>query len=379
MDSIVVGCGLTGSVIARYLAERGEHITIWERRNHIGGNMYDYIDRNGIRVHRYGPHVFHTYSKELKDYMLRWGKWVPFQIKCRVNMLGKTTPSPFNFKTIDDYYTPEEAEMLKNAIKQSYPGKEKTTILDLLDNKNPIIKDYAIFLYEHDYSLYTAKQWGIEPKDIDPSVLKRVPVLFDYKDGYFDDTWQMIPEKGYTAWFEELLNHPNIEIKLGVEALDHIKISNDKIFVDNCAFNGKVIYTGALDELLDNKYGKLPYRSLKFEWVTREQERVLDAALIAFPEAEGYTRITEYNHFPQPRKQKVSTLAYEYPIQYVEGINNEPYYPILTIESIEKHARYMMELNSTPNLICCGRLADFKYYNMDQALKRALECCLGIQ
>lgn len=373
MDCLVVGCGLTGAVIARELAERGKKVVIWERRDHIGGNMYDYVDENGIRVHKYGPHVFHTYHEELKDYMLRWGKWVPFSITCRVEMLGKTTPSPFNLKTIDDYYSLEEAKKLKDAIKMEYPNRDKATIVELLESGDPLIKQYADFLFAHDYSLYTAKQWGMSPKDIDPSVLKRVPVLFTYKDGYFDDTWQMVPADGYTAWFRDLLNHPNIEIRLGVEALEYIRIADGRLLIDGEPFGGKVIYTGAVDELLGQKYGALPYRSLRFAWETAEGEHALDAALVAYPEAEGYTRVTEYSHFPQGERHDKTSLAYEYPLPYQEGVAAEPYYPILTAESMELHKRYMAELRQIPNLICCGRLADFKYYNMDQALAGALE------
>ena len=374
MDTLIVGCGLTGAVIARHLAEQGKRVEVWERRDHIGGNMYDYVDNNGIRVHRYGPHVFHTYGENLKDYMLRYGQWVPFFITCRVEMLGKVTPSPFNYQTIDDYYSPQKAAALKAALKQAYPGQDKATIVELLESSDPLIKEYADFLFAKDYSLYTAKQWGISPAEIDPSVLRRVPVLFSYKDGYFDDTWQMVPVDGYTAWFFKLLDYPNITVRLNVEALDHIKIAGDKILLDGVPFAGQVIYTGAVDELRGKKYGALPYRSLRFEWRTGEGEHCLAAPLVAYPEAEGYTRITEYSHFPQKQRQKQTSLAYEYPLPYQEGSKAEPYYPILTEESKERHERYLHELRRIRNLTCCGRLADFKYYNMDQALARALAC-----
>lgn len=379
MDCLVIGCGLCGAVIARHLAEQGKKVIIWERREHIGGNMYDYIDNNNICVHKYGPHVFHTYEESLKNYMLQYGEWIPFFITCRVEMLGKITPSPFNYQTIDDYYSPQQAAELKEALRRAYPGQEKATIVELLGSNNPIIKGYADFLYKRDYSLYTAKQWGLSLEEIDPSVLKRVPVLFSYRDGYFDDTWQMIPVDGYTTWFSKLLSHPNITVKLNVEALNYLKISGEQVLIKDEHFYGQVIYTGAVDELLGRKYGALPYRSLRFEWRTREGERCLAAPLVAYPEAEGYTRITEYSHFPQKRKQGKSSLAYEYPVHYQEGRNCEPYYPILTKESLKCHERYLQELLHVPNLICCGRLADFKYYNMDQVLARALEVAEGLK
>lgn len=378
MENIVVGCGLTGSVIARHLAEKDEKVVIWERRNHIGGNMYDYVDDNGICVHKYGPHVFHTFDEKLKDYMMQYGSWVDFPITCRVSMLEKVTPSPFNYRTIDVYYDREEAHNLKKEMEKCFPGRETVTIVEMLGCDDPLVRQYAEFLFDHDYSLYTAKQWGIDPSEIDPSVLKRVPVRLSYKDGYFDDTWQMVPRDGYTEWYNELLDHENIEVVLGMEALLHIKITSDRLYIDGKEFDGKVFYTGPVDELLEMRYGSLPYRSLRFDWQTKQGHFYQETALVAYPEAEGFTRITEYNHFPQKQNVDVSSVAYEYPVAYKEGKKVEPYYPILTEESQRRYRRYRKELSKVKNLVLCGRLADFKYYNMDQALENALQVCGGI-
>lgn len=379
MDYLVIGCGLTGSVIARHLAEKGERVTIWERRNHIGGNMYDYVDDNGILVHKYGPHVFHTDSEAESIYMKQYGSWVDFPIKCRVNMLGKVTPSPFNFQTIDDYYSSKDAECLKSELLREYKNRDKVTIVELLQSHNAVVREYADFLFKHDYSLYTAKQWGMRPEDVDPSILKRVPVLLSYKDGYFDDKWQMVPCDGYTEWFKELLSHTNIRVELNTEALDRISIICDAVYLDGELFHGVVIYTGPIDELFNKKYGALPYRSLEFAWKTVNEHQHLPAALVAYPEAEGYTRITEYNHFPQKDKKDVSSLAFEYPVMYEEGIQMEPYYPLLTTESLRKYELYEAEADSITNLVVAGRLAKFKYYNMNQALTAALEVAESIQ
>lgn len=378
MEYLIIGCGLTGSVIARHLADQGHQVSILERRNHIGGNMYDYVDDNGISVHQYGPHVFHTVNESLKDYMLIYGTWRDFSITCQVQMMGKITPSPFNYKTIDDYYAPKDAATLKTALERAYPGRKTATIVELLENSNPIIRKYADFLFAHDYSLYTAKQWGMQPSEIDPSVLKRVPVRFSYEDGYFDDPWQMVPVDGYTAWFERLLDHPNIQVELNMDALSrlNVKPNQGEIWLDGKLCSQTVIYTGAIDELFHMKFGPLPYRSLRFEWKTEPVRLYQGAALVACPEAKDFTRITEYNHFPQKNSQgEVTSLAYEFPVMYQEGSHVEPYYPILTEDSQRCHAKYMELVKRLPNLICCGRLANFKYYNMDQALAAALAIC----
>lgn len=374
-DCLIVGCGLTGSVIARHLAGQGKRVEIWERREHIGGNMYDYMDGNGIMVHRYGPHVFHTCTRELMSFMERYGTWVDFPITCRVRMLDKVTPSPFNHQTIDDYYPPEKARALKAALEAEYPGRDKATIVELLESGNALVKEYADFLFRHDYSLYTAKQWGLKPEEIDPSVLKRVPVLFSYKDGYFDDPWQKVPRDGYTEWFRCLLDHPNISVRLGVEALERLRVEDGRLLLDGGACSVPVVYTGALDELLGLRYGPLPYRSLRFEWKMEPVNRWQEAALVAWPEAPDFTRITEYAHFPQKEEHTVTSLAYEYPLPYEEGKTVEPYYPILREESMSRYEKYRADADAVPGLICCGRLADFKYYNMDQALARTLEVC----
>ena len=375
MDALVIGCGLTGAVAARFLAEElNKKVVIWERRNHIGGNMYDYYDEHNILVHKYGPHTFHTNNKALFDYINRFAEWKEYKLTCMAYINGKFTPTPFNFQTIDDYYDEADADDLKERIKNFFAGRDTATVLEVLNCPDEKIRAYAQFLFDNDYSLYTAKQWGVPASEIDPSVLKRVPLRFSYNVGYFDDKYQVMPAESYTEFFTNLLNHPNITVRLGVEALEHLQIKNNRIYIDGVIQNMPVIYTGALDELFALSEGKLPYRSLRFEWKYEDIESKQDAPVVAYPQAEGFTRITEYKKLPV-QDVKGTTYAVEYPLTYNENEAMEPYYPVLTEQSQQVYAKYAAKAQKVKGLYCAGRLADFKYYNMDQALERALCLC----
>lgn len=374
MDALVIGCGLSGAVIARHLADQGKKVTIWERRDHIGGNMYDYVDQHGFLVQKYGPHTFHTKTKELYEYMCRFEQWQPYHLTCGAVWDQTYTPTPFNFTTIDTFYPAEQARLLKQKLLQAFPGRETATVLEVLAHPDPDIRGYAEYLFQHDYAPYTAKQWGISPAEIDPSVLKRVPLRFSYDDGYFDDMYQVMPVHSFTAFFNALLDHPNIEVQLQTEALDRLRARDGALFLDGQRLEIPVVYTGALDELFGVVFGRLPYRSLRFEWRYEETDSLQNAPVVAYPQEQGYTRITEFKKLPHQNGSGTS-YAVEYPVPYQENGCSEPYYPVLTEESQRQYARYRQLAAQIPNLICCGRLADFQYYNMDQALQRALEVC----
>lgn len=371
-DALIVGCGLSGAVIARELAERGKKVTIWERRDHIGGNMYDYVDEHGFLVQRYGPHTFHTKNRILYDYMCRFEQWQDYKLTCGAAWGGKYTPTPFNFTTIDTFYPHEQAEQLKQKLQAAFAGRETATVVEVLAHPDEDIRSYAQFLFKNDYAPYTAKQWGVSPSEIDPSVLQRVPLRFSYEEGYFDDAYQVMPQHSFVRFFENLLAHPNISVELNVEALERLCVEDNHIFVDDNPFELPVVYTGALDELFGCCFGRLPYRSLRFEWQYTTQDSFQPAPVVAYPQEEGYTRITEYKKLPQ-QEGEGSSYAIEYPLPYDPQQTTEPYYPVLTEESQRQYAKYQELAAAIPNLYCCGRLADFKYYNMDQALDRALE------
>lgn len=375
-DAIVVGCGLSGATVARYLAEKlNRKVLLLERRNHIGGNMYDYREAHGILVHKYGPHTFHTKKRKLYEYVCQYAEWEKYILTCGAVIDGRYTPTPFNFQTVDDFFEAKQAEKIKDAIRREYAGQNSATILDMLNHQNCFIRQYATFLFEKDYSLYTAKQWGISPQEIDPSVLKRVPVRFSYDIGYFDDEYQFLPKISYTDFFVKLLKHPNIEICLNYDFLEHVDLQEGTILFEKKRFNGMIIYTGAIDELFDCKYGRLPYRSLRFEWKTNDIKSFQEAPVVAYPQADGYTRITEYTKLPVQDVGEITGYAVEYPLPYKRGVKMEPYYPVLTEESKQMYNIYKKEAQRFSNLHLCGRLADFKYYNMDEALENALGLC----
>lgn len=373
-ECLVIGCGLSGAVIARNMAEQGKRVAIWERRDHIGGNMYDYVDEHGFLVQKYGPHTFHTKEKALYDYMRRFETWQDYKLTCGAVWDGEYTPTPFNFTTIDTFYPPQQAFLLKEKLVKAFEGRETATVIEVLKHPDKDIRSYAEFLFQNDYAPYTAKQWGVSPSEIDPGVLKRVPLRFSHEEGYFDDPYQAMPEHSFTRFFENLLHHPNIKVVLRKDALAHLRIEANKILLDDEPIDFPVVYTGALDELFDCVYGRLPYRSLRFEWKYEEIESLQDAPVVAYPQEKDYTRITEYKKLPVQDKPGTS-YAVEYPLPYREGEKLEPYYPVLTEKSQAQFAQYQALAQQIPNLICCGRLADFKYYNMDQALARALEVC----
>lgn len=371
MEALVIGSGLSGAVAARRLAEKGYKTTILEKRDHIGGNMHDYFDDHGILVHQYGPHTFHTNKKKLIEYISRFAEWQPFKLTCGAIIKDRFTPAPFNFQTIDDFHDPEEAACLKSQLKKEFPDQKKASILDVLSSKNSIIRKYGEFLFENDYRPYTSKQWGIPPEKIDKSVLKRVPVRLDYVNGYFDDEYQILPKTTYQEFFRSLLDHANISVKLNTDALASLKAAPEEqsIYYKGERTTIPVIYTGPIDELFQCRFGELPYRSLRFEWRHEEKASIQPMPVVAYPQKE-YTRITEYKKLPV-QDAEGTTYAMEYSLPYKRNVN-EPYYPVLTEESARLLKKYKDLSSQIPNLFCCGRLGDFKYYNMDEALENAL-------
>lgn len=374
-DVVIVGSGFSGSILARKLAEeQNKKVLVLDKRNHIAGNMYDFTDENGVRIQKYGPHTFHTNIDEVYNFITKYCKFDDYHLKCEAVIDGISTPSPFNYKTIDQFYNEEEALNLKRKLIE-YFGKSQATVLEMLECNDEDIKNYARFLFEKDYSLYTAKQWGKKPEEIDPSILRRVPIIFSYRDTYFNDKYEGIPAGGFTRIFERMLNHPNITVELNVDALDRIRVDEDKKLVYYLGKSIPIIYTGAIDELFKYKYGNLPYRSLYFEYKKLNKKSYQNVAIVAHPGDDKFTRITEYTKLPHQDVGEKTVIALEYSLEYDKDAEkgNEPYYPVLTEDSQKQYLKYLDYSTQFSNLTLCGRLADFKYYNMDLVIERALK------
>lgn len=374
-DFIIAGAGLSGSVFARIMAEQGHHVLILERRNHIAGNAYDEKNEAGILIHKYGPHIFHTNDENVYQFVNRFSEWIPFKLKCEVEMCGKSTPSPFNFKTIDQFYEPEKASLIKQSLLLAYPDQVVVTVVELLNSDNTLIREYAQMLFDNDYSLYTAKQWGISPSQIDISVLKRVPVRLDYESMYFTDKYECMPQCGYMEFVKKMITHPNITVRTNADALDMVSLSEERLSFNglnvnpNCYF----VYTGPIDRLFNYKFGELPYRSLRFDCQTLPKDSFQNAPVVAYPQVKDYTRITEYKKLPVQEIPGKTTIAVEYPLPYNLKDGTEPYYPIPTETNSKIYQQYIFAAAKYSNLILCGRLAEYKYYNMDQAIASVLK------
>ncbi len=378
-DYVVVGAGLAGCILARKLAEeQGKQILVLERRNHIAGNLYDETDALGIRVQKYGPHVFHTNHPEVYDFICRYCEPLPFRTKCETVIDGVNTPSPFNFRTVDQFFG-DRAENLKNRLTLYYGKRQEVPITEMMKSEDEEIRNYAEFLFHKDYKLYTAKQWNLPPEEIDPSVLKRVPVVLSYRDTYFGDAYEWMPKDGFSAFCGKLLDHPNITVKLNQNALNHIRPDEGQKLISMDGFPVNVIYTGAIDELFGYRYGELPYRSLHFEFCSYPKDSFQNVAVVAYPQAEGYTRTTEFTKMPMQDGHGWTSVAFEYPVPYRRdgGKGSEPYYPVLTAGSVRQYEKYRGYAGQFANLTLCGRLAEFRYYNMDQVVLRALEVYEG--
>lgn len=374
-DVIVVGAGLAGTVAARELAEAGKHVLVVEKRNHIGGNMYDKIDDNGILIHQYGPHIFHTNNEEVVEYLDKFGKWKQYQHRVKGMIKGTEVPIPFNFYSMENLFSAQQCKILQMYLQQYFGNRQRVSVLELMDCEEKVVKTLGHYIYSNVFEGYTIKQWGVsKAENVDRSVLERVPVVLGYDNRYFNDKIQQMPVDGYTALFENMLNHENIECWLNIDMDSIIKFEYDgTILLQGEAFKGIFVYTGMPDKLLQDCYGALPYRSLDLQFETIEKDSFQSVAVMNYPTSEVFTRITEFKKLTGQQKTGVTTILKEYPKAFEGKSGQEAYYPIENAENRALYEKYETTLTSCwNNLYLCGRLAEYKYYNMDAVVARAL-------
>ncbi|WP_436862249.1 UDP-galactopyranose mutase [Acinetobacter haemolyticus] len=353
MKVLIVGAGFAGSVVARELAEAGYQILVVDRRDHIAGNAYDVKDEHGILIHQYGPHIFHTNSERIFNYLSKFTEWRPYEHRVRGVVNGQEYPFPINRDTLNQLYNLELTEVQAT----EYFEKVREVRDPIQTSEDVVLNSVGRDLYEKFFLNYTKKQWGLEPSQLKAGVAARIPTRTNTDDRYFTDTYQAMPLYGYTKMFENMLNHPNIQVKLATEFKDVLM----QYEFDH------IVYTGPIDAFYDFKFGKLPYRSLRFEHEHLEKvEWSQSVGTVNYPNDFDFTRITEFKHLTG-QNHSATSIVREYPIT-----DGDPYYPIPRIENEKLFKKYQELASLEKNVTFVGRLAEYRYYNMDQVVGAAL-------
>lgn len=354
VDYLIVGAGFAGSVLAERIARQlGKKVLLIDRRPHLAGNAYDRFDAAGVLIHQYGPHIFHTNSARIVEYLSQFTEWHPYEHRVLASVDGRLVPVPINLNTVNQLYgldltVDELGAYLQRVAERRDP---------IVTSEDVVVSKVGRDLYEKIFRGYTRKQWGLDPSELDAQVAARVPARLNTDDRYFTDTFQCMPLEGFTRMFERMVDHPNIQMELGVDLAD---------VVGKVKF-GRMIYTGAIDEFFQCRLGKLPYRSLEFRHETHDRPVFQPVGVVNYPNEHEYTRITEFKHLTGQVHPKTS-IVFEYPRS--EG---DPYYPIPRPENHELLRRYQTLAESeAPQVTFVGRLASYRYYNMDQVVGAAL-------
>ena len=351
-DYLIVGAGFAGSVCAERLAAQGKRVLLCDKRPHVAGNAYDTYDDAGILIHRYGPHIFHTGSARIFRYLSRFTAWRPYEHRVVAHVDGKLLPFPINIDTVNRLYGLD----LDESTIEAFFAERAVKVDHAKTSEQAVTSKIGVDLYEKFFKRYTKKQWGLDPSALDASVAARVPARTDRDDRYFTDEFQAMPLDGYTRMFEKMLDHPNIVVALGSDFVDLVREVRFR----------EMIYTGPVDAFFDYRYGKLPYRSIRFHHETHDRETFQSAAVVNYPNDHDYTRVTEFKYLTGQKHSKTS-VVYEHPTD--EG---DPYYPVPRPENAELYRQYKALADGVPNVHFVGRLATYKYYNMDQVVGQAL-------
>jgi UDP-galactopyranose mutase len=361
-DWLVVGAGFTGAVFAERMASQADQrVLVIDRRTTLGGNAHDHRDDTGVLRHVHGPHLFHTNSPSVFQYLSRFTEWMNYEHRVRAMIDGRLVPLPFNFASIDTCFPQATADRFKRTLLSAYGADASVPILTLRERRDPELRALAEFIYESVFRGYTRKQWGMLPEALSPAVTGRVPIRTGYDDRYFQDRFQGQPREGYTSLFERMLAHERIELRLGCGLDD---LGSDVRY-------DRMLYTGPLDAFFGYEFGHLPYRSLAFEFRRHAGARVQPVATINYPGDEPFTRITDLGHLC-PGARTATTLAVEHPQPYLPG-TNEPYYPVPCDDAERLRQAYAARVAACGSqVLFAGRLADYRYINMDQAVARAM-------
>lgn len=376
-DAIVVGSGFAGSIMAERLASRlGKRVLVIEKRPHIAGNMYDYRDENGILVHRYGPHIFRTASERVLRYLDRFTGWHPYEHRVLAWVNEKLVPVPFNLTSLERLL-PDRHEELGRLLVDTFGMDVKVPVSVLRRHEDERLRELGEFIFHHIYFNYTVKQWGDRPENLDfETITARVPVHVSHDDRYFQEPHQALPSEGYTAMFERMLAHPLITVQLNEDACDLLSLDLERrqVLFHGEPFTGDVIYTGPLDELFGYCFGELPYRSLRFKLETHEMEYFQPTGTVNYPNTERFTRITEFKHMMREKPRK-TTIMKEYPQEYdrFQPGKDVPYYPIPKDANAELYERYAALARGFDKLVILGRLAEYRYYDMNNIILHSLE------
>lgn len=374
-DCIVIGCGFAGAVVARELAEKEKKVLVIDARDHVGGNCYDRVDEHGILIHQYGPHIFHTNSKRVYEYLSRFTKWYDYRHEVVGKIHDSEIPVPFNLNSLDMVYG-NWAPALEKKLVGNFGEGARVPILELMNHEDTELKEIAEYVYENVFLKYTMKQWGKSPKEIDPAVSGRVPVLLSRDNRYFQDTYQGIPLHGYTAIFDKLLAADGIDVRLNCEGKDVLRLEPDseqKVYFEGEPFHGQIVFTGALDEFFDCCYGRLPYRSLNFQFEHYDKPFYQSHGVVNYTVSEDFTRITEFKYLSGQMDTKDTTIVKEYPVPYTGAPGEIPYYAINNPENDALFSKYRALVDRIPGFFLLGRLAEYKYYNIDAIVERALD------
>lgn len=375
-DYVVIGAGWAGCVIARELAEKtNSKVLVVERRNHIAGNAYDEY-RDGILIQNYGPHFLVTSEWNVIEYVSRFGELYEMPIQALSYVDDKYIARPYNLRTLQQLLGPENSYNLISDLRNEFGEKRRVSLFDLMSSSNHDIKKYGQHLYEKLYAPYVSKQWGLKIDEINPDVINRSQIVLGYDTQLVELDYQYLPKKGYTSIMANILNHPNISLELNVDGTQNISFDNENKRVLYCGNTCRgLIFTGQIDELFDDKLGKLPYRSRYFEYQKYNQDKVFPCGVVTYPKAFEYIRTTEFKQFnPHDEGIQHTIVQYEYSCPYDTKGNKgkEPYYPVISEDNVSLYQQYRSLADEYNNLSLCGRLAEYRYLDMDTTIMHAM-------